>query len=350
MSACGTLSGMIDSGRIDISLHWDGTCMTRVHLASSRPQAARALIGRPVAQALDWVPLLFSLCGRAQALCARAAAAAAGAGPGVAPEDGRVALAAEMAFEHLWRLWVDWPALLGLPGRRAELVRLAPVLRACTGRARADAAADALTPVLAAMHAGEAESWFAALDRIERRASPDQGTSLLPELSLLALRAHLPPALDEAFARAPSYDGLPAENSVLQAHVSEANVAGFLAQGRPIAARLAARLAHLATCQAVLNGAAAPDWVAALQLGPGEALARVSTARGVLLHRIRVVDGKMADYMIAAPTEWNFQPAVLGALFEGRRYASEADLAVHAEAAVLALDPCVERRIAVVNS
>ena len=39
-----------------------------------------------------------------------------------------------------------------------------------------------------------------------------------------------------------------------------------------------------------------------------KAIAAVETARGPLLHFARVRDGRIEDYHVLAPTEWNFHP------------------------------------------
>ena len=83
-----------------------------------------------------------------------------------------------------------------------------------------------------------------------------------------------------------------------------------------------------------------------MALGTGEGLAAVETARGTLLHRVRLVDQQVADYQIVAPTEWNFHPG--GALATGLvalEAADDAQLLGAARLAVHALDPCVAFRV-----
>ena len=84
------------------------------------------------------------------------------------------------------------------------------------------------------------------------------------------------------------------------------------------------------------------SWVQAIALAPGEGLGAVQTARGLLLHRARLADGRVAHYEIVAPTEWNFHPE--GALVRGLRGLVTDDgaaLEQQARLAVQALDPCV---------
>ena len=68
----------------------------------------------------------------------------------------------------------------------------------------------------------------------------------------------------------------------------------------------------------------------------------MQTARGLLLHRVCLEEGRVAHYQIVAPTEWNFHPA--GALVRGLRTIVTDDseaLEQRTRLAVQALDPCV---------
>ena len=69
---------------------------------------------------------------------------------------------------------------------------------------------------------------------------------------------------------------------------------------------------------------------------------RAETARGLLMHEI-VLDGeRIADYLIVAPTEWNFHPqGPLGGWLVGRDATDREALHAFAARAVAALDPCV---------
>jgi len=68
----------------------------------------------------------------------------------------------------------------------------------------------------------------------------------------------------------------------------------------------------------------------------------VEAARGRLMHRIKIAQGRVADYAILAPTEWNFHPegiAVQG--LKGLLFESEAQLRQQAALWINAIDPCV---------
>jgi hypothetical protein len=122
-----------DPGRVRVSLLIEGGVVGDAGVVCTRPEVAHLLRGQPADKATALVPLIYSLCGKAQGIAARAALVAA-RGVTVAPHIDAEALA-EAAREHAWKLFVDWPKQLGfapdeayfvrlmrsLPGQRAEL-------------------------------------------------------------------------------------------------------------------------------------------------------------------------------------------------------------------------------------
>ena len=77
----------------------------------------------------------------------------------------------------------------------------------------------------------------------------------------------------------------------------------------------------------------------------------MQTARGLLLHRATVTEGRVAGYQIVAPTEWNFHPQ--GALVRGLEGAAATDaMALERDARLIvqALDPCVACRVEVAGA
>jgi Ni,Fe-hydrogenase I large subunit len=120
--------------------------------------------------------------------------------------------------------------------------------------------------------------------------------------------------------------------------------------GNAVVSRITARIAELARWLLELGaGDASPGTtprVLSVPLGNGEGLAAVQTARGMLLHRVRLVDQRVADYQIVAPTEWNFHPGgALATGLVGLEAGDDAQLHGAARLAVHALDPCVGYRI-----
>jgi coenzyme F420-reducing hydrogenase alpha subunit len=102
------------AGQLDIELHSTGAAPGAV-IRSSRPlTAARIFAGKPLAAVSSQLPLLFSVCGTAQAMaCAVACEAALGWSPAPSVVHARgLLLRAETIKEHLWRLLLDWPKAL----------------------------------------------------------------------------------------------------------------------------------------------------------------------------------------------------------------------------------------------
>ncbi|MDD3763810.1 MAG: hypothetical protein PHP86_11020 [Nevskiales bacterium] len=353
---------MSAAGRIDIEIDWDGHCVGDVAVESRRPHAARLLIGRRCAEAVSLVPMLFSICGRAQGLCAQLAT-----GTVLTPSpDQRLGLCAERVLEHLWRLWLDWPALFQVAARRDEFAEVGGALRRCADADTARTVARAvdaalrrqnrglgLDEVLEALAAGRTELLFdgwlqqlAALDRpLPAAVAP------LCEGALAEWVGRLP-AVDAAFAARPSCDGQPAEVGAITVDPPHPAVAALSASQRPLTARIAARIAALQRDLRELGGAPAAGAATVpacerLQLDGRRSLARVATARGPLLHAVTLDGDGVADYQIVAPTEWNFHPrGALVAALQGLDCADAAALRRHAAAWVLALDPCVPHRLA----
>ena len=114
--------------------------------------------------------------------------------------------------------------------------------------------------------------------------------------------------------------------------------------GDGLLARWVARLAELAALperlRAVLNGHETPAPAPASP--PGEGLAAVEAARGRLHHRVALDSGRIRDYQILAPTEWNFHPEGVAAqaLADIRVEDDERRLSL-ARLLVNAIDPCV---------
>ena len=322
-------------------LSWDGQHIVAAEVASGRPLAARILVGQPVERVVELLPRLFSLCGQAQGVAARLACRAA---LGHVPTHGdlldegrRVAL--EAIGEHLWRLLLDWPPMLGLPVRKAEFL---------DWRKRLLTVSD---PLAAADFGNALSRWLDAektmcsdmCNRLCQMPGTQPSSGLLP---MLTASAWAQVAIDEAFATAPIWAGQPAETGSFARRFADPDVAQFQSNGAGIAniaARLAARYADL---RFLAEALAAPQhldgWLDAVPLAKNIGLARVETARGLLLHLLEIKDDKVGRYVIVAPTEWNFhaQGAFVRAIV-GLPAASREQAGAVARRLALALDPCV---------
>ena len=103
------------AGRLNIALHRDDGTLG-VTIASTRPLAAPGFfVGCGVRETAQRLPGLFSVCATAQAsACAQALEQALGLTPDPLTASLRQTLVdAETLKEHLWRLLLEWPRLLG---------------------------------------------------------------------------------------------------------------------------------------------------------------------------------------------------------------------------------------------
>ncbi|MBK1713728.1 nickel-dependent hydrogenase large subunit, partial [Rubrivivax gelatinosus] len=290
----------------------------------------------------------FTLCAPAHELAARAALAAAGAGP--APADGGLALFASTVREHLLRLCHDWPCRHA-PGAAPDLPALAAAAPLWAPGGGADRGA--LLAGWLRQHLAVPADWLRRGTDAERIAAWCEHN---PTPAAQALRTMRGRAQALATPAAPGVLTLAALPEIARRLGAEA---GYALQPRldsgvpdtgpwsraadgaaaPVNAweRLASRLVDL------VRLAADPGRLAqgATALDAGTGLAWAETARGLLLHRVRVEDGRIADYRVLAPTEWNFHAdGVLARTLQALAPEDGDD----AELLAAAFDPCVPVR------
>ncbi|WP_247875720.1 nickel-dependent hydrogenase large subunit [Azospirillum sp. TSH100] len=368
----------LDGGR-------DGMAVQRAEVATRRPRAVAALVGRKAEEAVRLAPLLFSLCGSAQGLAvARACEMALGI-DATCHETARALLTdAESLDSHGWQAMVEWPAHLGAPPRpsalrdlRAAVSAILPALypgkdglRPGGGALRPDILVlrDALARMAgwldAAVFAGpppqdadDLARWAMgsgtdAARLAARLMSPDLagwggcGVPLLGERSPDWFAAAL--AGDPAFATAPHRDGAAALTGPLERQADHPLVVSVTERfGDGLVRLFAARLADLAELPRRMEAAIAAlrpaDPVAAGSTGPGEGCGVAETARGRLAHWLRL-DGedRLADARMVAPTDWNFAaggPLARG--LAGAEVRGRDDAVKRARLLVAMLDPCI---------
>ncbi len=321
---------MIAEGKLEFDIAWDGRTITGAKVRSSRPVfACRVLEGRPAEDVLKLVPMLFSICGRAQAV---AAATAVDAARGIETaasvrEERERAIAAECLHEYVWRLFIDLPALLGEAARPGDLADLRRRMPSEAGEAEwLDIAADAEGLLEQRVFGLRARDWLALDEAHFERWIGDAALpparmlarlrgirfgaprAFLPWLDEALLREAIAPALaaDVTFAAKPVWQGQPAETGALARQHQQPRIARELARGG-LSARLLARLMELAALPAQLRRPQAVG-VRGVAAGGGVGLAAVETARGTLVHRVALEGERVARYAIVAPTEWNFHP------------------------------------------
>lgn len=360
---------------------------------STRPVSAAAVfVGRTPEETAARLPLLFSVCSRAQAgACAGAFEQALGVTPSPCSRLRRaVTIATETSREHLWRILLDWPHLLGEPAERETMASVLALSNRIQShldpkgelfRVGGDASdilpprvtqlAAELTDLLSRQVFGMSpaawaseitngaalEHWCTATTtgaaRLLRSVFEADETRLgqttvteLPEIPDAELIARLTGATAADFIARPTWEGQPRETSPFTRTLAIALIQSLIERhGRGLLARLAAQLLEVATALSWLSldpgtrdhgtegTAPAPD---------GIGLGRAQAARGQLIHLVRVTAGRVRDYRILAPTEWNFHPQ--GVVAQGLTAlppTSEAALRRQANLLITAIDPCV---------
>lgn len=345
----------------------------RVQARVERPRLARILFGgRMAAEAAPLAGAIFAICGRSQAVAAQSAIDMA---LGVEAGDGdraarEIRVAAETVHEHAWRVLVDWPRLEGrepeLGALAAAREALAPLLSAQAGKDPGEAIRAARKWGREALFGAEPaefvgmtsmpalESWLretrtpaARLGAAMLAGDPGLGgasdVAPLPRCDEGTVRA-ISAAMegDDDFEKAPHWRGEPRETGPLARAGSHPLVAAAIAKwGRGVGARWISRLLEMAQALEAMSRGRSQNH-GAVALGAGQAVSWVETARGVLVHRVGIEAGSIAQYRIVAPTEWNFHPD--GAFARGAQglpAGGASQLERDVRRLVASLDPCV---------
>lgn len=390
---------MNPAGQLDIRLRWRRGAVEGVELNSSRPFGIqRMLVGKTPEQLLTMVPLLFNVCGIAHGAAAlEACRRALGREPDHAGKQAREMLVLlETAREHGWRILTDWPAFAGTAVAKARWARLAILineikaalfeggsafildagpkidrLRLEAGIAELEALLD--REVLAGrwsefLSIGDQSSFVDWLNgnpgvaacfcrEVLAQGLADAGRSAdawQPALDEATLHGILTGVGAQVFIEAPTWQGSPCETGALNRQRHRPLVVDLLkVYGNGLLTRLAAILVELAEIPkrlrlllAELQGEQASSRMAADGIG----LAQVEAARGLLIHRLRLDEGQVAEYQIVAPTEWNFHPRGIAVrALSALAIDDETDLRRRAAMLISAIDPCVGYRLTIVS-
>jgi len=351
-----------------IEARWDGRRLFAPALVDAALPDAGIFVGCTFDEALDHLGRSSVAAPIAHRIAATAAFAAAGhdaASRNDAGADER-AIAVETAQEHLTRLMLDWPLLFGHQPRRerfAEMYRRLARVRDL--RAAYELGGDLLDLVAVELLGGffraarEPTALREFVDRARRggtigealadliemgtSASERDAVPLLPALSAQEWVDELGGLPSPEFSRRPTLQGRPHETGALARHAGSLLVRILLTNGHRIAARLFARVIDLSDCASRLRHPLAADMPVLLDAAPlGEraGLAWVDTARGVVIHALRLDGERVAEYSIVGPTDWNFHPQGALAVEGGGWDAPSIDVArLRFTALVLSLDP-----------
>ncbi len=354
----------MDAGKLTLGVVWDGKSVTATEIRSTRPMPAQILKGRTPAQVRQIVPMLFSVCGQAQRAAAAAAMhAAQHASPPAAGMERTIAC--EAVQEHLWRLMLDWPKLFGVVPQERKFAGWHAMLREiAAGRAGMDTflrefESDELGMPVAEWRALDSlqalQQWWRKADspvaqllaKLTETQAREHARDIgwLPAWSAAEIHRSCAGKWDADFSACPTWRGEAAETGVWTYYDDSPLLHDVWRQSR--SQPLTRLLARIMDVVEMAEGSAAPRLDAA-SAAAGEGIALVRTARGLLIHRVRIVAEKVADYAIVAPTEWNFHPA--GAFAQdmiGLETGSAEELKRRAQIAALSLDPCVVYEIEV---
>lgn len=357
------------AGSLSLRINWDGNAVSGVAVKSARPQASRLLAGKTPNDAILLLPRLFSVCGKAQQAAALAVVSAAQGRDIPQLDKLELGVACEVMREHLWRLLLDWPKLLGLPQQQQQFMRwhaALNVIAADQGRAEnlpaelfqvllgidykerahsttlleewLNAKRGVLAPVVAALELKESRLNFAGKQAI---------CDFMPVWTVSDVRQRFAAEMNAEFSAMPQYNQRPLETGAL-AHACAMPLLQTILRKHPsrLLARFIARLIDCMDSALALGNRR----VEAVEAGDGGGLSMVRTARGMLLHRVRIQTERVTEYLIVAPTEWNFHPqgALQGLI--GLQESNQARLRETVKLFALSLDPCVEFQIEVCDA
>jgi hypothetical protein len=320
--------------------------VAEIDIVSPRADPSPVFIGLSPSEAATLAGRLFSLCPMAQSLAALAAGEAIlGIEADVLQRRERaLKLLCERLGEMLRASLLDWPGEAPpAPDDISHLRAALKVLRDLPQTGGAPEKIGALTAAilglndmfdrqLAEVRADEANWGLAAQEPDYLSASDD--VAVCEAMTR-----------DPAFSRAPALPGRCAETGA---------AARRRAPCGGLAARLAARRADMAAAldaiSALLAGEAAPEGLlfargqmSAQDEASGWGVAAVDSARGRLYHALRLDSaGRIADYRIVAPTEWNFhRDGPLARLLRGARIGAGTAAKRRIERLAFVFDPCI---------
>lgn len=393
---------MTPAGFISIDLSHHSGNATGMQIASSRPNTvAQVLIGKTPEQVLDTVPLLFTLCGNAQAYAALLACRSA-LGIEIESEldsarDMLVQL--ETLREHAWRILLDWPIFVGLAQDKkslAGLLKFDALFKRHLFRhgeafkldSRLNIDAAQITELIDELETlidvsifngrlgdfqsltGEAQlcDWLLHNEALAAHllnhlyslnwmAIGQNDIACLPELETVELNRQLQQLNLAAFTRTPHWQGRCFETTLLNRQLPHPLIADMRGRyGNGLIVRMLARLVEMALIPSQLRQLLTqikdrPVLPAIGAANEGLGLAQVQAARGLLIHRLELRQGRIDDYRIIAPTEWNFHPE--GVVAQGLKQLTAAnpiDLQRQAELLINAVDPCVQYALHLTDS
>ncbi len=376
------------AGQIEIALCCRQQRISNVSIINSRPLSlTRSFHGKPVEQVLAMIPLLYSVCGQAQGLCAYLAINRAQGMPSENLHARYASVLMETLREQCWRIFLDWPALLQRPldtPALQALIKLESALKQVLAHSHTpnpqgssntaiDLAGRIRSWLDQTLFAGELNAWqpvtqwrdalswsqsnaslaASMLDFIHRQDWAGLGKNPVPSLPDPCLSGLQEISNWEDFAHTPEWQQCCAETSVLSRQMHHPLIQDSHHQwGNGLMTRTLARLLEVAQLADTLQhlfkhpGDTAMNFHSACQQQAG--IAQLQAARGLLIHRVKLDQEHVTDYQIIAPTEWNFHPrGVVAQALAQLSWDTEKHLRKQAACLIQAIDPCVNFSVSI---
>lgn len=383
-------------GIIDIELFLDegATQPSQVAIRSSRPtDISRIFQGKSVDETLQLIPLVFSVCSRAQQ-CASVRAIEKAQGITVQPhvETIRESLVhMETISEHLWRVFLNWPNEIGEPENHSLLARVkriageyethlcgnynyfAPGALPQRHLGNEHALHSSVNQIIEIVESNilqceisawleifgtyEFQQWLQknntpAKSFIQHIVANNWQTAGRCDSKVLSINGEEDEAQlhremeNEDFTRHPSWQGACRETSSGARVDSPLLYALKKEYGNGLLVRVIARLTELVMLtQHLIPGRVAAETTMGQVPDINLAIGKVNAARGQLLHRVELQGNYIKRYQILAPTEWNFHPQGVVALALASLKGSRDQIVQQAKLLIEIIDPCVGYRL-----
>ncbi len=380
-------------GSLAINLELASGRVHQVQIDSSRPvHASRVFCGKEIQEVLKTLPIVFSICGTAQACAAvRACEQALGMRPSPQIEDQRACLVRmENLREQLWRILLEWPEFLGeTPDRQSMAMTMAlqrdyrdvltggrnPFLLPGDGHVQAAADVRGLVTRLGGflevvVFGMPLQRWLDITDIQELGSWAGSGQTQAArtlgfvmgqdwrELGRCQVES-LPVLESERLHELLQNDDFVAQPQWLSScreTTSCSRVHSQLLQqlreqyGNGLLVRMVARLTEIAQLSVNLLSAPNEDVLVASVDVQNPGIGQVAAARGQLVHRVELQEGLITNYQILAPTEWNFHPHGLVAAALATLEGDVTEIGRQACLLIDAIDPCVGYELTIKDS
>lgn len=380
-------------GRLTIDLNVSSGSVASVAITSSRPiGASRLFHGKSVEDALKMVPMLFSICGTAQASAGvKACERALGIEPNPKIERLRQGLAnMESLREHLWRILLEWPEFMDEqpqkesmsqvlllqknfnavmtngnnpflhPGEALDIESQVPDKLVRQTEELIQQMVFAMSPLewlemnsfdqLAAWAASKTTIAARMLDRVIHNSWSDLGDTAIDALPDLEPEMLYRMLQDDSFVQQPNWSGQCCETTSITRVDTPLLQQLRSLYGSGLLVRQVARLTEIAQLSISLIPTTIDLYLSETGTVENSGIGQVATARGQLLHRVDLAEGVVSRYQILAPTEWNFHPQGVVAKALATLKDSSEQTEQQARLLINAVDPCVGYELRVNDS